>query len=48
MPIKYGKNVSDADAILLDKFEEEKEYYDKMQYVMKIRNNSKHIWSFVE
>ena len=41
MPIRYGVNVSDEDAIELDKLEDDKNKFDKMQYVYKIRNNSK-------
>ena len=40
MQERFGRYVSDEDADRLDKLEKERDYYDKMQYVMKIRNNS--------
>ncbi len=40
MKIRYGIEVSDEDANMLDQLENEKNYYDKIQYVMKIRLNS--------
>lgn len=40
MPIRYNINVSEEDANELDKLTASYQYYDRMQYVMKIRLNS--------
>lgn len=40
MPIREGVEVSEADATLYDKYKEEEDYYDRLQYVYKIKLNS--------
>lgn len=40
MPIRNGINISEEDAILYDKYTAEESYYDRLQYVYKIKLNS--------
>lgn len=40
MPIREGIEISDEDAALYDKYKAEEEYYDRLQYVYKIKLNS--------
>ena len=40
MPIREGVNISEKDAQLYDKYKEEAEYYNRIQYVYKILLNS--------
>jgi hypothetical protein len=40
MPIREGVNMTDEDAALYDKYKDEEDYYDRLQYVYKIKLNS--------
>lgn len=40
MPVREGINISDKDAELYDKYKNESAYYDRLQYVYKIKLNS--------
>lgn len=40
MPIRKGKQLSEEDAKLYDEYIAKSEYYDRLQYVMKIKLNS--------